>query len=194
MHDVSWFMKTVNQRFSKWFNRTHERFGPLWCDRFKSVLVEGERHALRTVAAYIDLNPVRAGLVADPKDYRFSGYGEAVAGRRAAREGLSGVDPSLAGYRQTLYGVGSESKEGKATIPAAEARTVIESERGNLPLSEALRCRFRFFTEGIVLGSASFVEESAQPVASRRTRPARARPVAGTAWGGLTVLSGTRKG
>jgi putative transposase len=38
--------------------------------------------------AYIDLNPVRAELVKDPKDYRWSGYGEAVAGNQARRVGL----------------------------------------------------------------------------------------------------------
>ena len=40
------------------------------------------------MASYIDLNPVRAGIVKDPADYRWSGYGEAVAGKKAAREGL----------------------------------------------------------------------------------------------------------
>ena len=42
MHDVSQFMKTVKQRFSVWFNRTHNRFGTLWADRFRSTLVEAD--------------------------------------------------------------------------------------------------------------------------------------------------------
>ncbi|MFP4157128.1 MAG: transposase [Opitutales bacterium] len=79
MGDVSEFMKALKQRFSVWYNRSHKRFGTLWAERFKSVLVEGKGNALQTVAAYIDLNPVRAGLVEDPKDYRFCGYAEAVA-------------------------------------------------------------------------------------------------------------------
>jgi len=41
--------------------------------------VEGKGNPLQTMAAYIDLNPVRAGIVEDPKDYRFCGYAEAVA-------------------------------------------------------------------------------------------------------------------
>ena len=57
-------------------------------ERFKSVLVEGKGNPLQTMAAYIDLNPVRAGLVGDPKDYRFCGYAEAVAGNRLAKAGL----------------------------------------------------------------------------------------------------------
>jgi hypothetical protein len=74
-------------RFTKWYNWRKHRDGCLWAQKFRSVLVEGGL-AARTVAAYIDLNPVRAGIVEDPKDYRWSGYGEAVAGLRRAREGL----------------------------------------------------------------------------------------------------------
>ena len=60
MHDVSWLMKTIKQRFAASFNASRERFGPVWSERFKSVLVEGDLKALRTVAAYIDLNAVRS--------------------------------------------------------------------------------------------------------------------------------------
>ena len=88
MGDVSEYMKSVKQRFSVWYNRSHQRKGTLWNERFKSVLVEGKGNPLQTMAAYIDLNPVRAGLVSDPKEYRFCGYGEAVAGRLLATKGL----------------------------------------------------------------------------------------------------------
>ena len=72
--DISVFMRAVKQRFSRWFNKRHGRRGGLWMGRFKSVVVEGSRDqvssvknqgdALKVMAAYIDLNPVRAGLVA----------------------------------------------------------------------------------------------------------------------------------
>jgi len=92
MHDLSKFMKTLLQRFTRWFNRTRQRSGTLWEERFRSVIVESGT-AARTMAAYIDLNPVRAGMVEDPADYRWSSYGEAVGGGRKgngkkAREGL----------------------------------------------------------------------------------------------------------
>lgn len=92
MHDLSEFMKTLLQRFTRWFNRTHDRTGTLWEQRYKSVIVESG-HAARTMAAYIDLNPVRAGIVSDPAEYRWSSYGEAICGNlkgngKKARMGL----------------------------------------------------------------------------------------------------------
>jgi len=92
MHNLSEFMKGLLIRFTRWFNRVHSRSGTLWEERFKSVIVESGV-AARTMAAYIDLNPVRAGMVKDPADYRWSSYGEAVGGGnkgngKKAREGL----------------------------------------------------------------------------------------------------------
>jgi len=89
MWDVSWYMKTLKQRFTQWYNRKHGRKGTLWEERFRSVLVEGAGEALVTMAAYIDLNPVRAGLVEDPKDYRWCGYAGAVARNRQCLGGLA---------------------------------------------------------------------------------------------------------
>ncbi len=51
-------MKLLKQRFSVWYNRSHQRYGTLWSERFKSVLVEA-KSGVMTVAAYIDLNAVR---------------------------------------------------------------------------------------------------------------------------------------
>jgi REP element-mobilizing transposase RayT len=92
MHDLGEFMKGLLQRFTQWFNRTQSRTGRLWEDRFKSVIVE-DGVAAKTIAAYIDLNPVRAGMVEDPADYRWSSYGEAIGGGprgngKTARAGL----------------------------------------------------------------------------------------------------------
>jgi len=92
MHNLSEFMKSFTQRYTQWHNRTRQRCGHLWEDRFKSVIVE-DGVACKTMAAYIDLNPVRAGIVKDPADYRWSSYGEAVGGGtkgngKKARSGL----------------------------------------------------------------------------------------------------------
>ncbi len=166
MGDVSAFMKTLKQRFSTWFNKTHDRYGPLWSDRFKSVLVEGEGNVLQTMAAYIDLNPVRAGIVEDPKDYRFCGYAEAVAGRRHAVRSLKFLtaglysiswQEALAQYRCMLFGKGAFPADGKISIDRSEAVRVMEKQQGVLPTYALLRCRIRYLSEGAVLGSQEFV-------------------------------------
>jgi REP element-mobilizing transposase RayT len=76
--DLSFFMKQLKGCFAQQYNRRHKRHGTLWSERFKSVLLEGGP-AVAAIAAYIDLNPVRAGLCEDPKDYRYCDYAEAIA-------------------------------------------------------------------------------------------------------------------
>ena len=88
MFDLSCFVGEIKQRLSQWYNREHLRTGPLWEDRFKSVLVQGESGVLATVAAYIDLNAVRAGIVKDPRDWRWCGYAEAAAAQSRSRDGV----------------------------------------------------------------------------------------------------------
>lgn len=90
MWDLGQFMKVLKQRFSRWFNQRHRRKGTLWEERYHSSLVE-DGYAARVVAAYIDLNPVRAGIVGDPKGYRWSNYADAVAGGKLARMGIGRV-------------------------------------------------------------------------------------------------------
>lgn len=87
MHDLSSFVGEIKQRFSQWYNRREGRKGPLWEDRFKSVLLEGQDgdDLVWVVGAYIDLNAVRAGVVQDPANYRHCGYGAAVGGDQLAR-------------------------------------------------------------------------------------------------------------
>ena len=79
MQNLGEFMKGLLQRYTQWHNRLHSRTGRLWEDRFKSVIVE-DGLAAKTMAAYIDLNPVRAGMVKDPAEYRWSSCGEAIGG------------------------------------------------------------------------------------------------------------------
>ncbi len=174
MGDVSPFMKLLKQRYSISYNQRHTRTGTLWEGRYVSILVEGESRALSTVAAYIDLNPVRAGIVKDPADYRWSGYGEACGGSAAARQGLLAIqslsrqtqDASWSGtaaaYRAYLYTHGEERRdEGgrllRVGFSPEEAREVI-GRGGSMPLPDLLRCRVRYFRDGLAFGSRAFVE------------------------------------
>jgi len=201
MGDVSAFMKLVKQRFATWFNKSHQRYGTLWSERFKSVLIEPKNYAIQTVAMYIDLNCVRAGLAQDPKDYRFCGYGEAVAGSRIARAGIQAIGgPNKtwaevqAHYRQALFGTGTTTKTHAQAISTAAFEKVLK-EKGRLPMATVLRCRVRYFTDAAVLGSQAFVETHLAAYRQRhgareRTSPRPLAPI--TDWGGLTSLRGLR--
>lgn len=188
MHSLSEFMKTLLQRFTRWFNRTHQRHGTLWEERYKSVIVE-RGIAARTVAAYIDLNPVRAGMVVDPASYRWSSYGEAVGGGpkgngQKAREGLvracmreqgTGVESErwkeVSQIYRRLMGMALERKSGSAvTEKAAGAGPMNTAEAlvadhydtmlPDLGIGAMLRHRVRYFTDGAVIGSKEFVNQA----------------------------------
>ena len=194
--DLSVFVKELKQRYSIWYNSQHDRAGTLWDARFRSVLVENSARALRTVASYIDLNPVRAGIVNDPKDYRWCGYGQAMGGERTAREGLRAV--LLAGeqtacpthtswrisaedYRVLLFGKVVQLDDGRggavrrgASIASAQS---VLSDGGKLSPAVRFQLRLRHLTEGGALGSKAFLQElienRPQQVSSKRKRGAQ---------------------
>jgi putative transposase len=70
---VSHFMKHLGQRYVQHFNRRYARSGSLWEGRFKSSIVDAESYLFRCYR-YIELNPVRAGMVSSPRDYSWSSY------------------------------------------------------------------------------------------------------------------------
>jgi len=165
MGDVSVFMRTLKQRFSRWYNRRNKRFGTLWAERFKSLLVEDHSESLRTVAMYIDLNPVRAGLVDDPKDYRFCGHAEAVVGNKKIRRNTVAMcegnnwRSARGEYRSVMMVYAADEDRGdRRSISRNQLLRVLE-KGGDLDRPEVLRLRLRHLTDGVVLGSREFVEE-----------------------------------
>jgi REP element-mobilizing transposase RayT len=183
MWDLSFFMKALKQAFSKWFNKRHGKKGNLWEDKFKSLLVE-DGHAARVVAGYIDLNPVRAGIAERPEGYRWSGWGEAVAGRPKAREGIARVmlerELGRSGPQRAVRevsdwnGVSGEYRElmakdeekparrGNAEGGGGRKRAIPGNETGGQrqSLGEAglLHRKVRYFADGMVIGSKGFVD------------------------------------
>ncbi len=67
-------MQAVGRSYVRYFNDLHERSGTLWEGRYRSTVIQSDRYLLACMA-YVDLNPVRAGLVAEPGDYPWSSYG-----------------------------------------------------------------------------------------------------------------------
>lgn len=219
--DLSLFLKEVKLRVTIYMNQRLGRTGTLWEGRFKSVLIEDCEQALLTIAAYIDLNPIRAGIASRPEDYRWCGYAEAIAGGksgRLAREGLSSMladavgDPDLARdwattqarYRMFLFeegrGIAPSPEFGSPGRKGFEEREIeaVSAQSGKIPFAAALRKRVRYFCDGAVLGSADFVNavfEREQTLRRRfgEKRTTGARRMRGAQWGDLRVMRDLQK-
>jgi putative transposase len=73
-------MQALGRRYVRHFNLRHGRTGTLWEGRYRSSLIQTERHLLACMV-YLDLNPVRAGLVADPAEHPWSSHGHYTGAR-----------------------------------------------------------------------------------------------------------------
>ncbi len=71
---ISKVMQSIGRRYVYYFNKTYQRTGTLWEGRFKARIIDAERYLL-SCYRYIELNPVRANMVATPGDYLWSSYG-----------------------------------------------------------------------------------------------------------------------
>ncbi|MCC5841238.1 MAG: hypothetical protein JJT96_14065, partial [Opitutales bacterium] len=167
MGDVSVFMREVKTRFTFWYNQERGTVGTFWAERFRSVVVEADTEAQRMVAAYIDLNPVRAGLVEDAGDYGFSGFGEACAGDRAARRGIARIEgkPTWTTQWHERYRARLCSRMGPGTRPRPRDEQrhsgEAEGEDGQSAVvteGSPLLSKIRAFTEGWVVGTVTWVE------------------------------------
>jgi len=213
LFDLSAFMKELKLRFTLAYNFAHGREGALWEGRFRSVLVEPSGEALRAVAAYIDLNPIRAGMAERPEDYRWCSYAAAVGGVRMARSGLVAAiafgrtatwAKAAERYREYLFGVGHEveggqSPDGRVRAKGGFSQREIEAVLavgGKLTLAQALRCRVRYFTAGAVLGSREFVDAffERQRAFFGERRKSGGRRMKLAQWGGLRVLRDLKDG
>jgi putative transposase len=127
---VASMMQDVGRRYVRLFNKIHERSGTLWEGRYKSSLIDSESYLL-TCHRYIELNPVRAGLVRRPLEYRWSSHAHYAVGawnpvitRHALFDELTGRDGFLAHF-------------GNQIAPEAIARIRIAANKGWALGSEA---------------------------------------------------------
>jgi putative transposase len=103
---ISRFMQQVNRRYSRYFNKAHDRTGTLYEGRFGSSHIESERYFF-TAMPYIESNPVRAGLVRHPGDYPWSSH----------RQNASGAPDGLLTPHPLFIGLGGD--------PASRARAYL---------------------------------------------------------------------
>jgi len=173
MYSLSQFMKMVLEKFTPFVNRRHGRRGPLFEGRFKSTMIDKDEVA-RIVARYVDLNPVRANMVDDPTEYRWSSFADAqkgdvlaqaglarlLSGREWMEGGVTGWEGLGEAYRDQLLGLAAEivaeRNKGDAASDAPEARPASEHKSTMVGM---LGHRQRIFTDGGMVGSKAFVEK-----------------------------------
>ena len=120
MNDISEFMKTMKELYAIWYNHEYDYSGSIWSGVFKSTMVEGGRY-LEYCRRYIMMNPVRAGIVSQMKDYRWvwgadleetEGFAgclpEWSAMVRVAQVGAGKIFGSEAFVRKWIYGLGDK--------------------------------------------------------------------------------------
>ena len=162
LFDLSKFMHNFQTAYAQWFNRHHERLGRFWGDRFKSTLLQ-DLAAVRDCMLYVDLNPVRGGLVNRPEDYKACSYYLRTIGKGDWLKPLEDFETyksakqALRDYRGRLYYRGSvPTKKGQAAIP----RAIVASEKAmGFKTPGMYRERLRYFVDGVVLGSEEFVRD-----------------------------------
>lgn len=145
-------MQSVGRRYVQRFNVAHQRTGTLWEGRYKATLIDSEQY-LFACYRYIELNPVRAGLAGDPREYRWSSY----------RANAFGVPDRLVTPHARYDALGPDARGRQAAYRAMFGDT----------LSDGTLTAIRDATNrGWALGSKQFRTEIAA-LLSRRVEPAR---------------------
>jgi len=145
---VSAMMQLASGSTAKQYNLRKEREGSMWEHPYQCTLIQDGRH-LRNCLCYVDLNMVRAGAVAHPKDWRWCGYDELIGRRKRYR--LIRIERLL-----TSLDMRSESEFRSWYIEAVEQR-----------LAGGRLDREPYWTESLAVGARDFVEGIQQQYANR---------------------------
>jgi hypothetical protein len=164
---LSTFVKDIKQGFTRYYNKRHGRKGYFWGDRFKSLIVQNGR-SLVNLLAYVDLNPIRAGIVKRPEQYRWCSLGHHV--QTGNKDGLlcmdfgmkewgeKDPDQIIRKYRQFVYETGAvDTGKGEPLDPK-----IVKMERKKnfeIKRFELFSYRTRYFSDAGILGSKEFVWE-----------------------------------
>ncbi|MEW5786661.1 MAG: transposase [Pseudomonadota bacterium] len=153
----SQLMQSVGRRYVQYINRTYKRSGTLWEGRFKSSVVQADQYFL-LCSRYIELNPVRAGMVADPCQYRWSSY---------RHNGLGQHDERLTPH-DVFIALGLSDQERQSAYRAMFRTELDEAAISDIRLALA---------QSQPLGSNRFSEKLCDAVGVRRCNARCGRPV-----------------
>jgi len=131
-------MQAVGRAYVRYFNLRHGRSGTLWEGRYRSNLIESERYLLACMV-YIDLNPVRAGMVAQPEDFRWSSH----------RHCIGQASDKLVSHHALFWGLGNTPFAREAAYSAL-VQAGLQTDQQTQLTHSAL--------SGWALGSADFLE------------------------------------
>jgi len=189
------YMKILKHRFSVWYNRRNERTGTLWENRYHSVLLEHVREpavaaeqglgpVARVIAAYIDLNPVRAKLADTPDGKDWTSYSAACRGNPVAVRGLAllwgekhGSEHAWLEHRRILSVEGSAWKvpQGGPKSKRGAIRTKNKSGESAIgpavDVQEVPKVTVEAWARAKILGSAEFVASVFGPETTSRDAP-----------------------
>ncbi len=165
---LSKFMQEVKQTFSRYFNKKYDRRGTLWGERFRSVIVE-KGETLVNCLAYIDLNPLRAGLIKRPEDYRWStlGYHMQTGNKDdflsfdfGLKEfGFEDPHEIIQRYRKYVYEAGAVGRSDKPGSKVIDKKVLAKERKKGFKITrlDRFKHRTRHFSDSGIIGSKEFV-------------------------------------
>ena len=173
LSSLSEFVREIKVGFARFYNKRHNRRGYFWGDRFKSVIVENGETLINCLT-YIDLNPLRAGLVERPEEYRWNSLGYHLQTNNqdnflSTDFGLKEFNVKsekerIRRYRRYVYEAGAINRPEKMQAKVIGDK-ILEKERKRefeLSRNDRFRYRTRYFTDSGVIGSKEFVAENYQ--------------------------------
>ncbi len=170
---LSEFIREIKVGFARYYNRRHNRRGYFWGDRFKSVIVD-KGETLVNCLAYIDLNPLRAGLVERPEEYRWNSLGYHLQTENKDRFlstdfgliefNVKSQKERIRRYRRYVYEAGAISRPEKMQAKVIDDKVVAKERKKDFEISRISRFRHRtrYFTDSGIIGSKEFVSENYQ--------------------------------
>ena len=173
LSSLSEFIREIKVGFARYYNRRQNRRGYFWGDRFKSLIVE-KGETLVNCLAYIDLNPLRAGIVDRPEDYRWNSLGyhlqtenkdEFLSTDFGLKEfNVKSEKERIRRYRQYVYEAGAIGRPDKMQAKVIDAEVVAKERKKHFEISRISRFRYRtrYFTDSGIIGSKEFVAQNYQ--------------------------------
>jgi len=168
LSNLSEFMREIKVGFARFYNRRHNRRGYFWGDRFKSVIVENGETLINCLA-YIDLNPLRAGLVEQPEQYRWNSLGYHIQTNNqdnflstdfGLKEfNVKSPNERIRRYRRYVYEAGAITRPDKMQAKVIEDKVIAKERKKEFEISRIKRFRYRtrYFTDSGIIGSKEFV-------------------------------------